>query len=129
MDRRDSVAFAYVAYKYIKKKRGKKRKLWIHPLNEQRYISGAFYTLYNDCACAHTSASCLLLNGKKPCIQITLDSVSIFSLILTCVQRTQVCGGIIELNEFYDHALFNARQKTHVCPQPNKMKRRLCDHA
>ena len=48
MDRRDSVAFAYLAYKYLKKKRGKNRNLWIHPLNEQRYISGAFYTLYNE---------------------------------------------------------------------------------
>ena len=35
---------------------------------------------------------------------------------------TQVCGGTIELIVFYDHALFNARQKTHVCPQPKIKK-------
>ena len=37
---------------------------------------------------------------------------------LSCVKKTRVCVGTIDLNASYGHALFNARHMTHVCECP-----------
>lgn len=39
---------AIVAYHYVLKERTKKKRMWVHPIVEQRLLKGAFVTMYSD---------------------------------------------------------------------------------
>jgi hypothetical protein len=45
-DELDVAIFLYLSLKLILKKRTKKRKWWVHPINSTRLSHGCFYTLY-----------------------------------------------------------------------------------
>ena len=47
-DIKTKVICAYLLNKNIKRKKFKKKKIWIHPLLENRQEKGAFHTLVNE---------------------------------------------------------------------------------
>ena len=42
------VAFLYSVYKYICESKRKRRRYWVHPFNNARYLKGAFNTILID---------------------------------------------------------------------------------
>ncbi|XP_050545824.1 uncharacterized protein LOC126908041 isoform X2 [Daktulosphaira vitifoliae] len=47
MDDLDTAIFVYSAIRVLRKKKRVNRKWWVHPINSERLLNGAFYNLYN----------------------------------------------------------------------------------
>ncbi|CAI6372894.1 unnamed protein product [Macrosiphum euphorbiae] len=43
----DTAIFVYSAIRVLRKKKRVNRKRWVHPINSERLLNGAFYNLYN----------------------------------------------------------------------------------
>jgi len=47
MDDLDTAIFVYSAIQVLRKRKRVNRRWWVHPINSERLLNGAFYNLYN----------------------------------------------------------------------------------